>query len=431
MANVIVLGTQWGDEGKGKIVDLLTEHANVVVRFQGGNNAGHTLVVDGTKYILHLIPSGIIRPNVVCCIGNGVVLDPIALIKEIDELSESGITVNSSNFKISPLTNMIMPYHQGLDSAREKHKGKAKIGTTGRGIGPAYEDRVARRGIRVGDLANRQVFESKLQANISYHNYMLENYYEAPTFNFEQMRDEFLRIGETLAPYVDDISVILDKEIKENRPILFEGAQGTMLDVDHGTYPFVTSSSTVAGSACIGSGVGPTAINYVMGIVKAYTTRVGSGPFPTELNDDVGTHLAKVGAEFGATTGRSRRCGWFDAVVVRHAIRTSGVTGFTLTKLDVLDGLDTIKICTGYTRNGQHFDTIPSDTTILDDCTPIYEEVPGWKGESAADARTYEELPETAKSYIRRLEELLGIPAAIISNGPDRYQTMVVTNPFG
>ncbi|MBF0587955.1 MAG: adenylosuccinate synthase, partial [Magnetococcales bacterium] len=338
MANIVIVGTQWGDEGKGKIVDLLTEHADVVVRFQGGNNAGHTLVVDGVKYVLHIIPSGIIRQEKVCAIGNGVVLDPAALITEIQGLNEAGISVTGSNMKISPLTNLIMPYHKGLDMAREKRKGKGKIGTTGRGIGPTYEDRVARRGVRMGDLFNRSLFDDKLKENIAYHNFMLERFYESETYQFESVRDDYLRMAEKLEPFVDDVSLFLSECIAENRPVLFEGAQGVMLDVDHGTYPFVTSSSTIAGSACIGSGIGPTAIDYVLGIVKAYTTRVGSGPFPTELNDKVGAYLAEKGAEFGATTGRARRCGWFDAVVVKHSVRACGLTGLALTKLDVMDG---------------------------------------------------------------------------------------------
>ncbi|MBF0622591.1 MAG: adenylosuccinate synthase [Magnetococcales bacterium] len=429
MANVIIVGTQWGDEGKGKIVDLLTEYADVVVRFQGGNNAGHTLVVDGTTYILHLIPSGIVRPDKICAIGNGVVLDPQSFMEEIEYAKKLGLPISGSNLRLSSLTNMIMPYHKALDHAREARKGKAKIGTTGRGIGPAYEDRVARRGIRVGDLLNRELFENKLRDNLSYHNFMLENYYSAPTFNFESVRDDFLKLGEALAPYIGDVSLLLDEAMKAGKSVLYEGAQGTMLDVDHGTYPFVTSSSTIAGSACIGSGVGPTTIDYVVGIVKAYTTRVGSGPFPTELSDSVGEHLAKQGHEFGATTGRARRCGWFDAVVVRHAVRTNGVSGMALTKLDVLDGLETLKICTAYTRNGKTIENMPADAAILESCVPVYEEMPGWT-ESTVGATDFTQLPKAAQNYIRRLEELVGVKAAIISTGPDRVQTEILENPF-
>ncbi len=426
MANVVIVGTQWGDEGKGKIVDLLTEYADAVVRFQGGNNAGHTLVVDGVKYVLHIIPSGIIRQNKVCVVGNGVVLDPGALIKEIQGLNTAGIPVSGANLKISALTNLIMPYHKGLDMAREKRKGKGKIGTTGRGIGPCYEDR----GVRMGDLYNRSLFDDKLRENIAYHNFMLENFYNAGTFNFETVRDDYLRMGETLEPYVDDVSPFLADAMGQNQSILFEGAQGVMLDVDHGTYPFVTSSSTVAGSACIGSGIGPTAIDYVLGIVKAYTTRVGSGPFPTELHDSVGEHLGTKGAEFGATTGRSRRCGWFDAVVVKHSVRTCGLSGLALTKLDVMDGLEKIKICTAYKRNGAKMDTIPSDAETLAACTPVYEEMPGWS-ESTVGTKSVDDLPEAARNYIKRLEELVGVKIAILSTGPDRNETLIIDNPFG
>ncbi|MBF0163869.1 MAG: adenylosuccinate synthase [Magnetococcales bacterium] len=428
MANVIILGAQWGDEGKGKIVDLLTEQADAVVRFQGGHNAGHTLVVDGIKYVLHLIPSGIVRGKT-CLIGNGVVLDPTALIAEIEELSGQGVTITGAGFKISALTHLIMPYHRELDLARERRKGKGKIGTTGRGIGPAYEDKMARRGIRVGDLYNRQLFESKLQENLAYHNFVLENFHNAATFTLEAIRDDYLRMADQLAPFIDDVSMILGDAMEAGQSILFEGAQGTMLDVDHGTYPFVTSSSTVAGGACSGTGVGPTRIDYVLGVAKAYTTRVGSGPFPTELHDAVGEHLFKVGHELGASTGRARRCGWFDAVVVRHAARINGITGLALTKLDVLDGLPTLKICVGYQRNGQKLTTMPSDPGVLEACQPIYEEMPGWS-ESTSGIDQVEQLPKAARDYIARLEQLTGIPAAILSTGPDRVQTIIRDNPF-
>ncbi|MBF0185388.1 MAG: adenylosuccinate synthase [Magnetococcales bacterium] len=429
MANVIVLGAQWGDEGKGKIVDLLTEQAEVVVRFQGGHNAGHTLVVGGKKYVLHLVPSGIVRTGKLCIIGNGVVLDPSAFLDEIKGLADLGLVVSGSNLKISALTNLIMPYHRELDQAREKRKGKGKIGTTGRGIGPAYEDKVARRGIRIDDLFNRQVFEDKLRENVAYHNFMLENFYQSATFSYETVRDDYLRMGEAMFPFVDDVVGILEDSSRAGRAILFEGAQGTMLDVDHGTYPFVTSSSTVAGGACIGSGVGPTRINAVLAVVKAYTTRVGSGPFPTELNDAVGEHLSRVGHEFGATTGRARRCGWFDGVVARHAARLNGVTGLVVTKLDVLDGLETIKVCVAYQRNGRRLDSMPANPAIMDLCEPVYEELPGWSG-STAGARSMQELPAQAQEYIRYLEQLCGLPVDILSVGPDREQTMIRHNPF-
>ncbi|MBF0456135.1 MAG: adenylosuccinate synthase [Magnetococcales bacterium] len=429
MANVVIVGTQWGDEGKGKIVDLLTESADTVVRFQGGHNAGHTLVIEGKKYVLHLIPSGILRSGKVCAIGNGVVLDPAALIQEIQELAAQGVAVSQNAFKISSLTNLIMPYHRELDMAREKRKGKGKIGTTGRGIGPAYEDKVARRGIRMGDLFNLQVFESKLRENLAYHNFMLENFYESATFNFEQVRDDYLRMADVLAPYVDDVSWLLAQDIAAGRSILLEGAQGTMLDVEHGTYPFVTSSTTVASSASSGVGIGPTAIDYVLGIVKAYTTRVGSGPFPTELFDDVGDHLGKVGGEVGATTGRSRRCGWFDAVVVSHAARVNGLTGLALTKLDVLDGLKTLKICVAYERNGRRIEIMPSDPSVLEACEPIYEEMPGWSA-STVGCSDMNSLPQEARDYIARLEALVGVKVAILSTGPDRKETLILDNPF-
>ncbi|MBF0425414.1 MAG: adenylosuccinate synthase [Magnetococcales bacterium] len=429
MANVVIVGSQWGDEGKGKIVDLLTERADVVARYQGGHNAGHTLVIGGKKYVLHLIPSGILHPGKMCVIGNGVVLEPTALLDEIKTLTEQGVAVNSGNLMISPLTNLIMPYHRELDQAREKHKGKGKIGTTGRGIGPAYEDKVARRGIRVGDLYNRPVFEEKLRDNLSLHNFVLEHYHHAATFTLESLRDDYLRMAESMAPFVADVGHYLGKRMRAGAAILLEGAQGTMLDVDHGTYPFVTSSSTIAGNACNGTGIGPTDLDYVLGISKAYTTRVGSGPFPTELFDDVGAHISKVGREFGATTGRARRCGWFDAPVVRHAARTNGLTGLAITKLDVLDGLEKLRICVGYQANGRSYDAMPDDPATLGACTPVYEEMPGWTTSTVGIDR-FDQLPAAARDYIRRLEALTELPAAIISTGPDRVQTIILKNPF-
>ncbi|MBF0605033.1 MAG: adenylosuccinate synthase [Nitrospirae bacterium] len=429
MPNVVIVGTQWGDEGKGKIVDLLTEFADAVVRFQGGHNAGHTLVVQGKKYVLHLIPSGIVRANKLCIIGNGVVLDPAALIEEIQHLAGLGVVVNSNLFKISAQANLIMPYHRELDIAREKRKGKGKIGTTGRGIGPAYEDRAARRGIRVSDLLNRQVFESKLHDNLAYHNFMLENFYDANTFAFEAIRDETMRMANILAPYIEDVGHLLHEAIGHGQSILFEGAQGTMLDVEHGTYPYVTSSATVAGNAALGSGVGPTVLHHILGITKAYTTRVGSGPMPTELKDGVGEHLSRVGGEVGATTGRARRCGWFDAVVVRHAARVNGLTSMALTKLDVLDGLEKLRICVAYERNGSRIEHIPADPSVLEMCEPVYEEMPGWKT-SVTLAKRKEDLPPEALAYLGRLEELTGVRVSILSTGADRDQTMILKNPF-
>ncbi len=429
MSNVVIVGTQWGDEGKGKIVDLLTEFADAVVRFQGGHNAGHTLVIQGKKYVLHLIPSGIVRANKLCLIGNGVVVDPGALIEEIQHLAELGVAVNSNLFKVSAQANLIMPYHRELDVAREKRKGKGKIGTTGRGIGPAYEDRAARRGIRMSDLLNRQIFEAKLRDNLAYHNFMLENFYNAATFSFETIRDETMRMAAVLAPYIEDVGQLLHQATRNGQCILFEGAQGTMLDVEHGTYPYVTSSNTVAGNAAIGSGVGPTALHHVLGITKAYTTRVGSGPMPTELNDAIGEHLSRVGHEVGATTGRARRCGWFDAVVVRHAARTNGLTSMALTKMDVLDELETLRICVAYERNGSRIKDMPSDPSVLEMCEPIYEDLPGWKT-SLSQVKRLEDLPPEALAYIRKLEELTGVRVSILSTGPDREQTMVLENPF-
>jgi adenylosuccinate synthase len=429
MANVVVVGMQWGDEGKGKIVDLLTEYADVVVRFQGGHNAGHTLVIDGHKYVLHLIPSGILRAGKVCAIGNGVVLDPAALLQEVDELARVGVGVDGSNLKVSPLANLILPYHQAVDLAREQRKGAGKIGTTGRGIGPAYEDRAARRGIRLGDLLRPAVFRDKLQETLEHHNFMLGQLYGAATFDPGAVYDGTMAMVERLRPLIADVGQFVGESMRAGRAVLFEGAQGTMLDVEHGSYPFVTSSTTVAGNAASGVGVGPNTIQYVMGIIKAYTTRVGSGPFPTELHDEIGAHLAKQGHEFGATTGRARRCGWFDAVVARYAVRVNGVTGVALTKLDVLDDVETIRICTGYTYAGQVVADMPADPSALAECVPVYEEMPGWRA-STRDARSVEQLPAAAQAYIRRLEALMGVPVAILSLGADRLQTQMWINPF-
>ncbi|WP_028469899.1 adenylosuccinate synthase [Neptunomonas japonica] len=426
--NVVVLGTQWGDEGKGKIVDLLTEQVSAVARFQGGHNAGHTLVIDGKKTVLHLIPSGILREKVLCLIGNGVVLSPEALLKEMRGLEEAGVPVRE-RLRLSPACPLILPYHVALDQAREAARGEAKIGTTGRGIGPAYEDKVARRGLRLSDLMNAERFETKLREVMKYHNFVLKNYYQAEEVDVDSMLAEALEMAEQLRPMVADVTAILHKMRKNDESIMFEGAQGSLLDIDHGTYPFVTSSNTTAGGASTGSGFGPLYLDYILGITKAYTTRVGSGPFPTELDCEVGQYLGERGHEFGATTGRERRCGWFDAVALKHAIQVNSVSGICLTKLDVLDGLEVIKVCVGYRdAEGNLVETL-TGSEDYDAVEPIYEELPGWT-DSTVGAQTLAELPAAAKSYITRLEELLETPVDIISTGPDRVETIVLRDPF-
>lgn len=427
--NVVILGTQWGDEGKGKIVDLLTDQADLVARFQGGHNAGHTLVIDGEKTVLHLIPSGILREGVQCLIGNGVVLSPEALLKEIGELEAKGVPVRE-RLRLSPACPLILPYHVSLDLAREKARGNAKIGTTGRGIGPAYEDKVARRGVRLGDLLYPQRFEEKLKDVLDLHNFQLTQYYKEEAVDFQAVFEDTLAMAEQLKPMIADVTAILHDYREKGRNILFEGAQGSLLDIDHGTYPYVTSSNTTAGGTATGSGFGPLYLDYVLGITKAYTTRVGSGPFPTELFNDVGKHLAEKGHEFGATTGRPRRCGWFDAVALRQAVRINSVSGLCLTKLDVLDGLDTIQICTGYQDTQGNPVTMPVDAADFDDLEPIYEEMPGWK-ESTIGVVSLDALPANAVAYIKRLEALVGAPIDIISTGPDRVETIVMRHPFG
>ncbi len=425
---VIVVGTQWGDEGKGKIVDLLTETANVVVRFQGGHNAGHTLVIDGEKTVLHLIPSGVLRDNVHCLIGNGVVLAPDALFIEIDELEAKGVPV-SQRLGISEACPLILPHHVALDIAREKKLGKQAIGTTGRGIGPAYEDKVARRSLRLGDLVYDNQFAEKLENVMEFHNFSLVNYYQADAVDYQQVLDQMLSYRERLSALTVDVTQLLDDYTREGRPMMFEGAQGMMLDVDHGTYPFVTSSNTSAGSAAAGSGVGPNAFDTILGIVKAYTTRVGAGPFPTELSDDVGEHLGVKGHEFGATTGRSRRCGWFDAVLMRRSRQVNGLTSLCLTKLDVLDGLSELKICNSYQYKGAEFAVAPIGADALQACEPVYETMPGWS-DNTQGITDFAELPQAAQNYIKRLEELLEVPVDIISTGPDRAETIVLKNPY-
>lgn len=427
--NVVVLGTQWGDEGKGKIVDLLTDQAEAVARFQGGHNAGHTLVIGGEKTVLHLIPSGILRDGVTCLIGNGVVLSPEALLKEMGELEEKNVPVRE-RLRLSPACPLILPYHVALDVAREVARGDAKIGTTGRGIGPAYEDKVARRGLRLGDLFNPERFAVKLKEVMEYHNFMLTHYYKADAVDYQQTLDDALRMALELRPMVVDVTSALHEYREQGANILFEGAQGSLLDIDHGTYPFVTSSNTTAGGTATGSGFGPLYLDYVLGITKAYTTRVGSGPFPTELFDDIGAHLAKQGHEFGATTGRARRCGWFDGVALRQAVRINSVTGLCLTKLDVLDGLETVNLCVEYRdANGQSI-AAPFDCEDYGDITPIYEALPGWT-ESTVGAKSLDELPANARAYIKRIEEIVGVPIDIISTGPDRVETIVLRHPFG
>ena len=426
--NVVVLGTQWGDEGKGKIVDLLTDQVSLVTRFQGGHNAGHTLVIDGKKTVLHLIPSGVLREGVQCLIGNGVVVSPKALFKELGTLEAQGVPVRE-RLRLSSACPLILPYHVELDQAREVARGADKIGTTGRGIGPAYEDKVARRGLRLGDLRNPEGFARKLKEVMEYHNFTLVQYYGVEPVDYEQTLATCLEWAKELVPLIADVTTLLHEARERGESILFEGAQGSLLDIDHGTYPYVTSSNTTAGAAAAGSGVGPLYLDYVLGITKAYTTRVGSGPFPTELDCAIGQHLGEKGHEFGATTGRKRRCGWFDIVAVRHANLINSVTGVCLTKLDVLDGLDTIKICIGYQDADGNPLGIPYDAEGWGEIQPIYEEMPGWQ-ESTVGARSLEELPENARRYIKRLEELMKTPIDIISTGPDRIETVVLRHPF-
>jgi adenylosuccinate synthase len=432
--NVVVIGTQWGDEGKGKIVDWLTDHSQGVVRFQGGHNAGHTLVIGGKKTVLHLVPSGILREGVVCYIGNGVVLSPEALIKELDELQAAGVDAEA-RLKISEACPLILPYHQALDIAREVAKGANKIGTTGRGIGPTYEDKVSRRGLRVQDLLRPKRFAEKLAEILDYHNFVLKNYLGAETVDFQKTLDGAMAIAPRLTKMIADVPRALYEAHKAGANLLFEGAQGTLLDIDHGTYPFVTSSNCVAGAATAGAGVGPGMLHYVLGITKAYTTRVGGGPFPTELydaldkQDPAGKHMATKGHEFGATTGRARRCGWFDAAALKRSIQINGVSGLCVTKLDVLDGLEEMKICVGYKLDGNFTDILPVGADDLERCEPVYESMPGWK-DSTVGVKTLDGLPAPARAYIKRMEEVCGVPVDMISTGPDREETIVLRHPF-
>jgi len=427
--SIVVLGTQWGDEGKGKIVDLLSKDVDAVVRYQGGHNAGHTLVIDGEKTVLHLIPSGILNEGAQCMIGNGVVVSLEALKKETEELEARGVDVRS-RLKISPSCPLIMPYHEMLDLAREQALGKKAIGTTGRGIGPAYEDKVSRRGLRVSDLYNPALLSEKLGNTLDFHNFVLEKYFNMQRLSFDRVLDDALQLGACFAELVMDVAGELHRLRADGKRILYEGAQGSLLDIDHGTYPFVTSSNTTVGAVCTGAGVGPNAIDYVLGITKAYTTRVGSGPFPTELFDDVGAGIAKRGDEFGATTGRPRRCGWLDAVTLRRAAHTNGVTGFCVTKLDVLDGVDTIKVGTAYRLNGELLGVPPDNPEDWDDLEVEYESFPGWQ-ESTRGATRFEDLPANARDYIKAMESLCGAPVHMISTGPDRIENIVIHHPLG
>jgi adenylosuccinate synthase len=428
VANVVIVGTQWGDEGKGKIVDLLAEHAHMVVRFQGGNNAGHTMVVGGEQFIFHLIPSGILQDKT-CVIGNGVVVDPAVLLEEVANLSRRGINIGVDNLKISDRAHLIMPYHRSIDHAREQFKGDKKIGTTGRGIGPAYEDKATRRGIRFVDLLDPDGFAEKVNTILDEKNFYLKNYLSADVLDAREIIDQYQKYAQRLAPHVANISVVISQAIKNGRHVMFEGAQGTHLDIDHGTYPFVTSSNTLAGNACCGSGVGPKQIDEVIGIVKAYTTRVGQGPFPSELFDPIGDRIQEKGAEFGATTGRKRRCGWLDTVILNNAVRLNGLTGLAITKLDVLDGLESVKICTGYEYQGELIKDFPASLDVLADCKPVYETLPGW-AEDTSPLRKLEDFPANARGYLDRIRELAETDIHIVSVGPDRDQTIVLKHPY-
>ena len=430
--NVVVIGSQWGDEGKGKIVDWLTDHAQGVVRFQGGHNAGHTLVIGGKKTILRLIPSGILRDGVACYIGNGVVLSPDALLKEIGELESAGIDV-TRRLRISDACPLILPHHVAIDHAREAAKGAGKIGTTGRGIGPAYEDKVARRAIRLQDLMHRERFAAKLGEVLDYHNFVLKNYFRAPVVDFQKTLDDMLALAERIKPMVADVPRMLYEAQKAGKNLLFEGAQGTLLDVDHGTYPYVTSSNCVAGAACAGAGVGPHLLHYVLGITKAYCTRVGGGPFPTELEWEKpgtpGYHMSTVGAEKGVTTGRSRRCGWFDSALLKRSAQVNGLSGLCITKLDVLDGLEELKLCTGYKLDGELIDILPMGAEDISRCEPVYETLPGWT-ESTVGVTDYNALPAAARRYLERIEQTTGVPIAMVSTSPDRDHTILMHNPY-
>lgn len=429
MSNVVVIGTQWGDEGKGKIVDLLASRADLVVRFQGGNNAGHTLVVGGKKTICHLIPSGILHEEKKCMIGNGVVVDPEVLLHEMDTLTKEGLMLTPERLSLSEKAHLIMPYHKAVDIARETAKGKDKIGTTGRGIGPCYEDKAGRRGIRVLDLLDSKALEIKIKENLEEKNFLLTRFLNAQALEFQPIFDAYMRMAQRLKPFIADVSINVDVATRAGKKILFEGAQGTHLDIDHGTYPFVTSSNPIAGSVCAGVGVGPDKLHHILGIVKAYTTRVGSGPFPTELYDETGEYIQQKGAEFGATTGRKRRCGWIDLVMLKDSIRYNGLTSLSITKLDVLSGLETVKACVAYECDGERIEYMPASLERLARCTPVYEEMPGWK-EEICNAQNLSELPAAARDYLKYIEERTCVPMSIVSVGPKREETIELMELF-
>jgi adenylosuccinate synthase len=429
MSNTVVVGTQWGDEGKGKVVDLLTARADLIVRFQGGNNAGHTLVVEGRQFICHIIPSGILYEDKKCLIGNGLVVDPEVLLEEMRGLKEAGILVNPNRLSLSEKAQIIMPYHKAIDLAREAAKGRDKLGTTGRGIGPCYEDKMARTGVRAIDLTEPDTLEEKIRANLKEKNFYLTKFLGAESLEVRPILDRYLEMGETLTPFITDVSVELAEGLKANKKILFEGAQGTHLDIDHGTYPFVTSSNPISGAACAGAGIGPGQLHHVVGIVKAYTTRVGAGPFVTELTDEIGDCIQERGVEFGATTGRRRRCGWLDLVIVRDSVRLNGLNSIAITKLDVLTGLEKLNICVGYELDNKRIDSRPASLKEQARCAPVYEEIPGWK-EDITGAREKEQLPEQARAYLSSIEKITGVPISIISVGPGREETIMVQEPF-
>ncbi len=429
MSNVVVVGTQWGDEGKGKIVDILASRADLVVRFQGGNNAGHTLVVNGEQTICHLIPSGILHKDKKCLIGNGVVVDPEVLLEEIRTLTGKGISVTAKTLSLSEKAHLIMPYHKALDLAREAARGKEKIGTTGRGIGPCYEDKVGRRGIRAIDLLDPKALEEKIRSNLEEKNFLLSKFFGADILEFQPIYDNYLEMADKIGPFISNVSLEIEEAARKGGKILFEGAQGTHLDIDHGTYPFVTSSNPVSGAVCTGAGVGPDKLHHIVGIVKAYTTRVGAGPFPTELMDETGVYLQEKGVEFGATTGRRRRCGWLDLVMLRDSIRYNGLTSICVTKLDVLTGLDKVRICVAYDLNGERIDHIPADLKTLAQCEPIFEEFPGWKQE-ISQAGNMDQLPGKTRDYLERIEKISDVPLSIVSVGPRREQTIELMDPF-
>ncbi|MBN2060048.1 MAG: adenylosuccinate synthase [Deltaproteobacteria bacterium] len=429
MSNVVVIGTQWGDEGKGKVVDLFSSKADLVVRYQGGNNAGHTLVVNGEQTICHLIPSGILHKGKKNLIGNGVVVDPEVLLEEIDRLKKKGIPVDPDRLSLSEKAHLIMPYHRVIDTARETAKGKDKIGTTGRGIGPCYEDKAGRRGIRAIDLTEPDTLREKISANLEEKNFFLTKFLNEKPMELQPIYDRYIEMAEGLKPFIADVSVEIDEAVKAGKKILFEGAQGTHLDIDHGTYPFVTSSNPIAGAVCAGAGVGPDKLHHMVGIVKAYTTRVGSGPFPTELNDRTGDYIQKKGAEFGSTTGRRRRCGWLDIVMLKDSIRYSGLTSLSITKLDVLTGLDSLKICTEYEMDGKRIFSRPASIVKLEKCVPVYEKMQGWD-EDITSIRDVGQLPKEARAYLKRIEDLTGVPLSVVSVGPMREQTIELIDPF-